>query len=241
MNTIVIFVYSKRNAVCDLNLLFFVKNGIIPRDDIKYFVVINGESDIIDIPGATVIRRENKGGDFGGWWHVLQEYRSDRYILINDTCRGPFTPRYNTAHWVDQFCARLNTFKNGKVIKAVGPTENWDQHQHIQSYCIGIDGEAMEYLIDNGLFATEYDPSTIEGKGAMVAKQEVGMSRMLIENGWEVFCFLLSQMRYPRNMDVTFKPGWYDGITVNPIELMYIKTTWINDAYVQKYSHWMMA
>lgn len=242
MKTLVVFVFSKRasdlRTMFDENLQFFIKHGIVHRPDIDYYLVVNGEAQPPNAEKFTrVIHRENKGGDFGGWGHVLQGERHwDRYILINDTCRGPFLPRWSTGHWVDLFLSRIDTVKNDRLVKLVGPTENHAFYKHIQSYCFGTDATTVDFLVKKGVFSPFFDYN--DDKFKIIMHHEIGMSKHVIENGWEIYSFLLKQHKYPVHGDMQYLSGWYDGINVNPLELMFIKTP-SNTQETRKYTEWL--
>lgn len=231
---------QQRMKVVHENAQYFLKNAIIPKSDLDYYLVINGPSDFPDeIPNVNVVKRDNIGREFEGWGCIARLRKWDRYIFINDTARGPFLPRWSDSHWTDSFLSPLNKLKNGKPIKLVGPTENHGNYHnvtipHIQSYCFGTDSEGLDAILDAGIFDMPADYSAEK----IVVNYEMGLSKCIVDKGWEFYSFLLSQNKYPTNIDVAYRPGRYNGITVNPIELMFIKTTNIYDLYVHIYTHY---
>lgn len=232
-----------KKSVIETNLMFFLKNGVVPHPKVSYFLIINGETTIKDIPNVTVINRPNVGGEFAAWGDFLKDHMDyDRYIFINDTARGPFLPRWFQGHWTDAFCGMLGKMKNGKPIKMVGPTENWaiKPYPHIQTNAFAVDREALLYLVDRGLFNVTVNFNSKHGKEQVILQHEVGGSRYIIENGWEIYSFAVSQNKHPQNNDIMFYPGGYYGITPNPIEVMFVKTTCIHDGYVIRYTDWML-
>jgi lipopolysaccharide biosynthesis protein len=55
----------------------------------------------VDVPGVTVVNRQNNGHDFGAWSQILLEkgedgipryQKYDFFVLLNSTIRGPFFP-----------------------------------------------------------------------------------------------------------------------------------------------------
>jgi len=165
-----------------LNLQYFLEHGIVP--DVDYVVVINGGKCTVEIPPTiTVRRRENTGGDFGAWGAALAFVDLSMYthfVLLNDTVRGPFIPRYIPASlsWLDLLTSKLDD-----RTKLVGLTINyfpWDQTwfreqgppsrvlslqrymaeapqaredlKHVQSMCVGTDSVGIRILLDRGIF-----------------------------------------------------------------------------------------
>ena len=81
------------------NVLFFVDNAI--KDDIDYLFVINGDISFEDrlrkSKNMIMIKRLNKGFDFGGYSlaiQLLQHKNYDYYFFTNSSTIGPIIPVY---------------------------------------------------------------------------------------------------------------------------------------------------
>lgn len=168
-----------------VNLQFFLEHAIVP--DADYVVIINGFRCTVALPsGITVLRRDNTGGDFGAWGSALALIDISMYthfVLLNDTVRGPFLPRYipPSLSWLDLFTSKLDN-----QTKLVGLTMNyfpWDScwcrekgqpngrplsicqfHSagilpknemiHVQSMCTCTDLVGLQLLLSHGIFKT---------------------------------------------------------------------------------------
>ena len=97
MKTLITFVHFE-NDRSKINLDFFVKLGLTNSLDHHFNFVINSSTGGEEIPAQdniSVIKGHNKGHDFGGYKQSLESVNHeefDRFIFINDTCRGPFLP-----------------------------------------------------------------------------------------------------------------------------------------------------
>ena len=120
---------------------------------------------------------------------------------MNSSVIGPFLKE--NLKWTDIF---LNGLKNN--IKLFGSTINCidDPYQaHVQSYIFCMDINTLQYLIDCNIFSLEYEKTKID----VVFNKEVLMSRKIIDNGWNIGCFLKNY----KNVDFTFnekKPRDFD-------------------------------
>ena len=117
---------------------------------------------------------------------------------------GPYLVPYYTGKWTDVF---LNGLSNN--VKLFGSTinnlyyncftrefEKWNSH--VQSYIFSIDKESLEYLIKKEIFSmTNMDQSFSD----VIYKKEIGMSKKILENGWNIGCL----MRSYKDADFLFK------------------------------------
>jgi len=234
------------------NLNFFQKNGVIENENYHYKFVINSETGIENIiprKNVSAIQGHNKGYDFGAYKQSIDSVNIndfDYFIFINDTCRGPFVADYvpSSLTWVDMFLDKIDD-----KVKMVGPTW-WNlrknryvekkfgckrgQGTHIQSYCFGVDKIALNLLLKNNKFDTEN-----KERNQVIGEHEIGCSRLLIENGYKIRPFQMSKYDCGETGDVVF-PDQYFGTTLNPFEIMFIKTNRINNQIVKNYTNWFM-
>tara|TARA_B110000444_G_C18840828_1_gene598826 strand:- start:1003 stop:1752 length:750 start_codon:yes stop_codon:yes gene_type:complete len=246
MKTLITFLYYERNSekVQD-NLKFFLKHGVIENDDYHYNFILNGHECSVEIPQSknlSVIRRENTGWDFGGYTASLEsvdinEY--DNFIFINDTMRGPFTPRYIPPKitWVDMFLAKLDD-----KMMLVGSFLNFGKSPHIQSCAFATNKKGLQILIDKKIFFGDYVTKGWKAKRRFVSKYETRMSQIFLGNPphepgcGEIFGFNLSAWKRGRRL---YEPKQYFNDTINPLEVMFIKTTRINNQTVKNYTKWL--
>ena len=66
------------------------------------------------------------------------------------------------------------------------------------------------------------------------------MSKIIIENGYEIESFQLSYLGGEKNESDSQYTNGYFGTTLNPLEIMFIKTNRINDKIVKNYTRWFM-
>jgi hypothetical protein len=224
---LILYVFHKLNN----NLLFFLKNGIINSDHIKYIFICNNLNIKLNnlLSNFTVIRRDNIGYDFGAWSDALLTnnlYKNYEYFLfINSSALGPFI-KDNKLLWPYIFVNELK-----KNIKLVGPTINasykWDNYNHVQSYCFCMCKSTLEYLIKCKIFSIENYPKT---KREAEKQYEIVMSRLIIKNKWNIGSlhnyykdddFLNLNKDKKLLGDVMFNK--YNNILWNKYELVFIK------------------
>ena len=239
MKTLITFVHFNRpnNSLYRNNLDFFSKVGLTESLDHQFNFIINSKTGGENIPrgkNISVIQGHNKNQDWGAYQQSIysseiKEY--DFFIFINDTCRGPFIPNYipDDITWVELFLHKLN-----EKVKMVGPTwfnadecpwvknnlKNVENGKlaHIQSYCFGVDKKAMTLLLENNKF-------DVIGKSweDLVRDHEIGSSQLLLEKGYQIQPFQLSQYSPEKNRDIS-QSNKYFGININPLEVMFFKT-----------------
>jgi SAM-dependent methyltransferase len=240
---VVLYAYCERGPDTICNLRFFVANGMqCPRT--HYVFIVNGPAEEplpLQGPTVTVIRRENRGFDFGGWAAGLAALTVDDYdhfVFLNGSCCGPFLPGYcHPREWVTAFCSRLQG-----LVHCVGPTINVFKTQprcrpHVQTYAWAVTRECMAMLLARGLFA--YEGAT---KDDVILHQEVGMGSLVIAHGWELACFvreydaIVTYQPYNEAQlrafnpcadcflgDITIKGPLCFGRDLQPMELMFMK------------------
>lgn len=230
--------YENKNS--KNNLIHFLKYGI--NNIIDYYIVIN-ESDfknydrlsqyietlIKNLDNITIIRKENKGFDFGAYNHVIKNYltkKYDYYIFLNGSIKGP-TYKYKDT-WLFEF---IKLFNND--VKLVGTTINMFNHDifenqnlsilygnkkiysHIQSMFFILNSESFDFLYQEKFFDDEYElnklENTIKDKNYIIYKKEFGLSQLILNKGWNINCYL---EKY-RNIDyrIVDTPLYFNPIT----------------------------
>jgi len=164
-----LYAYYEKNEEYKNNLIFFLENGGI-RDDIDYYIIINGlcTVDIPEYSNINIIHRENKGFDFGAWQSVIKNNIKrpyDYYIFINSSVEGPYSVG---SSWLEKF---LELFKKDNNVKLVGTSINifdkgaWDElrkvhgnkppYTHVQSMFFILNSDGFNYLNKIGFFDDE--------------------------------------------------------------------------------------
>ena len=242
MRYLVLFTYYETNA-SKLNLYFFLKNGVFRSNMITYIFIIKGNKLSVKIPkfnNVIVQKTLNEGYDFGGWSDGLKLVNLDnydRFIFLNDTVRGPFLPTYlNKKDWVRHFTAFINI-----KVKLVGSTINRNKiyfrkikNDHIQSMSFATDKIGLDLLIKNNIFNKKLCIDKMkESKWNYISEFEIRMSEIILSNGYNIKSLQFCEIKVdPQHL------LFYNWTTINPLEIMFIKTNRINNKIVQNYSIW---
>mgnify|MGYP001174877776 CR=1 FL=1 len=238
------------------NIEYFFNHGEINNDLTKTCFVINGKKDSlgIDFGEKNTLERENTYGDFAGFYHSIKSFGEDNFdffIFINDTCRGPFLPDYikSNTSWIDLFLDKID-----KRVRLVGPCWNWTDtdrkkgHLHIQSACWGTDRLGIQMLLESRVLKADYNKelglsnfTDKNFKRRYIHWCEIGMSKVIKDNGHKIKPFMMSQYEYP---DIQIpsgdcqKPNKYYGSTIHPFDAMFLKTNRIYDINLQNICRW---
>ena len=178
----------------------FIDHALFEDEDVDFIFICNDSNTSIDLPPyVKKMSRKNIGYDFGGWSYALltqdlyKQY--DQFIFVNSSVMGPYLPDYK-GKWTDLY---LNGLRDN--VKLFGSTintiKNPYQLSHVQSYIFAMDKTTLEYLIQCEIFSnTNYASTFLEA----VWKNEVLMSRKIIEKGWNIG----SLLEYYKDVDFTF-------------------------------------
>lgn len=194
----IIYSYYEKDDRYRTNLIYFLKYGYFKESNVDYTFVING-SHTVNFPKESnikVIQRENTGFDFQGYYLGILSLKKkyNYYVFINSSVRGPYLPPYALTHlrWYQVF---INLLQTDTHVKLVGSTINIQppdpllkltQHApHVQSYCFAMDQQCLDYLMSTNLFRHRY-----ETKMDVIAYQEIGMSTLVLQNGWNLSCLI---------------------------------------------------
>lgn len=244
MNYLILYSYFEQEN-SKKNLEFFLKNAVFDKPNYHYFIVINGDVCSVNLKetkNLKILKRKNEGFDFGGWGHSLKNINVeefDYFIFINSTCIGPFIPRYipKKLTWIELFTSNLDD-----KFKLCGPTINYlpkhpERSEHIQSFAFSTDLTGVKILIKNNIFSPI---ENIERK-KLIENHELGMSKIILNNGYRLFAFQLSEninenIFDKKNLhdDIHYNNKYY-GDTINPIEVMFIKSKRINTKILENY------
>jgi hypothetical protein len=239
-----VFFESKKSLI---NINFFIKNGVFHNNNVQYNFIIKGNKCSVKFPdykNIKVYKMKNEGYDFGGYSYSIQTINKntfDYYIFLNDTVIGPFIPRYNSKYiWYEYFISLISD-----KVKLVGPTINRRQYnnisEHVQSMAFGTDNIGLELLIENNVFNLKNNIKVYKNKGKweFIMNFEVGMSGIIIKNGYEICSFMQSDNYHKKlkhgDIHLTNK---YFSINLNPVEIMFIKNNRIDDLISKRYTYW---
>ena len=241
MKYLVLFNYYETNN-SKINLNFFIENGIFISNIVTFIIIIKDKLSV-NIPkfkNVIVKKTSNQGYDFGGWSDGLKLFNLnnyDRFIFLNDTVRGPFLPSYlNKEDWVKYFTRFLNS-----KIKLTGSTINCTKsikikNDHIQSMSFATDKIGLNLLIKNNIFNKKLCQDIFnQSKWNFITQFEVRMSEIIMNEGYEI----KSLQFFKQKGDIQYINN-YKGTTVNPLEIMFIKTNRINDRILKNYTKWNM-
>lgn len=248
MKTLVSFVFHEYNNRVEN----FFNNCIFQNSDVDFLIICNNKH--IQLPPlpeyVKIIKRDNVGYDFAGWSEgILMNdlYKNyERFIFANSSIVGPFLPPDFKGKWTDIYLNGLltNNVKlfgstiNNMIFINVDPskinitTVNPMACSHVQSYIFSMDIETLEFLINKEIFSLN---NTAETFNNAILNKEVRMSRLIIENGWNIGC---THQLY-KNVDFTFRTKFpfeygitflgdimypqYANIFWKPNELVFIK------------------
>lgn len=202
MKTLVLYVFHHFNSRVE----YFIKNSIFLDPDIDFIIINNGCDITLELPDYVIyFKTINEGYDFGGWSkgllynNLYKEY--DSFIFVNSSAIGPYLPSYFKGKWTDIYLDGLTD-----SVKLFGSTINTgsiniqndpENQSHIQSYIFSTDLEGLSYLISKEIFTISSFATTLL---EAVLTKEVKMSRLIIENGWNIGCL----MNYYKGVDFRF-------------------------------------
>ena len=181
--------YEKESA--RKNLDFFQRHGMDVRDRTTYMLIINGELCTLDTSTwDIVLRRENKGYDFGAWYYGLQNSdlsTFDYFIFLNDSIRGPFGDR----GWIGTFTGLLterdklagitiNCHNNGYNMAYRMPVT-----PHVQSMLLCTDRVGLDVIYPS-IINANHDLTLLE----TVILKEIGASLAILKAGYNITCIL---------------------------------------------------
>ena len=234
------YAYYEKNEEYKENLIYFLQNGLLEYVD--YYIIINGEC-TVDIPNLNniiVLKRENKGFDFGAWSYCINQLTKqyDYYVFLNTSVKGPYLTEEdinNNITWLDKFLVLFNN----EDIKMVGTTINIYQgfteqieeyknnygyeppYTHIQSMFFILNNEGLNYLLSQNFFDEELINSYIDAQ-KIVINNEIRLSQLILLNNWNINSIV------PKYKDIDYrtqKDYIYDGIPYTNELLVFSKNS----------------
>jgi hypothetical protein len=193
----------------------------------------------------TVLNRENSGYDYAAHSHALFYKKEDGqflkddynyFIFLNQTALGPFVPLWCSikGHWAELLTEKINA--ETKLVGATINPLNWDR-AHVQGQCFATDRVGLDIGITEGIFEEQV---RVKDKHEVIQQKEIGYSRKIIENGYNISCLLVAfgwmdfrkqkkdfEKYLPTNCgEVNDDPSGdkkYFGTDIHPYECLFIK------------------
>ena len=218
--------YETSNSIFNLN--FFIKNALSKNTGVNFIFLINSNKCSVNIPtnfNVKIIKRNNSGLDFGAWSDGLKQVDIndyDNFIFINDTVIGPFLPRYIKNDWYVLFCNLLDsrTKLSGLTIN-YKPFNDTKLSKHVQSMMFCTDKVGLTTLISKKIFLdTKYNSLN---KLDYIINYEIGMSKIILESGYQITALALSENKKHNIIDVWFFLNKYFNMNINPLETIFYK------------------
>jgi len=247
---LVAYAYYEKSPQYKENLLLFLRTAVY-SDFIKgsasivdYVVVVNGDHSINfpRWPNLEIIQRNNSCLDFGSWGVAIAQHRTRRhgyFFVINGSVKGPFLPQWYQEHWTQAFISRLKG-----DIGVVGLSVNCPDGvgrgiPHVMSMAVMFDRRVMKLADEKGLFSC-VDSYEIG------LKRESDFSVVIMEAGYNLASMQTAQMGLDFrsnyrdylmdkdniksgckgiDLDIFFKEGWYQGMSPNPMEFVFLKVS----------------
>ena len=114
--------------------------------------------------------------------------------------------------------------------------EDFGELSHIQTMAFGTDRLGLDLARSSGIFNLNRSEGSRE---SIIRNNEIGLSRCILDNGYKIRPFQLSQFTNVFHEDI-HKTDAYFGTTLNPFDVMFIKTNRINNQVVRNYTKWLM-
>jgi hypothetical protein len=187
-STLVLYVFHEYNC----RVKHFIEHALFKSPNVTFLFVWNTtkNKDVhFEIPEyVTVLKRENMGYDFGAWsyglFHEDNYKKYDNFVFVNSSVYGPFLKEGELREmWVKKYLDGLND-----TVKLFGSTINTIKNTkkliHVQSYIYCMKKETVKFLVDKELFSLTNISKTFDE----AINKEIGMSRLIIDNGWNIGC-----------------------------------------------------
>lgn len=262
------------------NLEFFVKNGIIQSYKYNYVIIVNNSVCSVEFPEVNnllVMKRSENQTDLQTYAWFIKDLESKhkqpldiyKYIyFINSSCIGPFIPISSPVNWIEALNSTMNGYELiGPIIEFPADTKGFDALNiksmqnipYIHSYMFGT-GKFGFSIVRDILLDLKDDVT----KDYIVYNTERLITSKILTTGYKIKSLLLKY----KNIDVNDNKLWdksmsngdpevpekYDGIDVNPLEVMFVKNirnsnstrltevsgiSPILSKYIEKYKKWI--
>jgi hypothetical protein len=206
------YAYYEKNNDYKENFKYFLDNVILKKNDIDYYIIINGEC-TLELPNESnnikIIRRKNAGFDFGAWSHCIKNYIKksyDYYIFLNTSVKGPYP---ENIEWLKIFLdlfktdtgnvklvgTSINVLDNFEIFQNSANTYkelyNYDgPYTHVQSMFFILDKEGFDLLDREKFFDDEEELNNNKDIDYIILNKEIKMSQIILRNGYNINAIL---------------------------------------------------
>lgn len=234
-----------------------LKAAVVPEGagDIKKAFWGDGASPL----AALLWRENNQGMDFAAhnttleWFRMHDKLRLYAYfIFLNSSVRGPFYPAYMPPGWawtrayLDRFVDDVRAVSSSLV--CLPPEDAGGYGAKLESWAFALDVVALDSLVEAGTFNVRSCKLCSDG---VVVMGEYGISTVLLAKGHNIATLM---SRYPKDVDWRDELNWhcnnnahpsrhgtYDGISMHPYEVVFIKASWhVGEPFTSRYTEWRM-
>ena len=241
----IIYTYFNSQS-SNYNFNYFVKNELKQSETIDYILVINGfdyhkDITIPILSNVTILKRENKGFDFGGHAHAIKYIKEnnktyDYYFFMNSGVIGPIQPFYlnESSHWSQYFIKKIND-----TVKLVGTTIVCLPHKDkggfgpkVEGFFFMTDTIGLDIFTNKKTIFTDH-----ETKEAAILNGEYALSKAIFENGYSIDCMIKKYqgIDWKDSKNHTMNNYWHPsrhesfyGHSLIPYELIFHKWHWHN-------------
>jgi hypothetical protein len=276
--TLIIYCYYETKDT-KANLEFFVKNALIDSTIYDFTIIINNSVCTVKFPtlsNLSVITRSDNETDLQTYaWYIkdleaktknpFSQYK--HFYFINSRCIGPFIPITVSFNWIDtlnktmsgyELIGPIVEFLSDKKHIDVSPIKTSKNIPFIHTYMFGL-GPLGFSIFKDILLELKEDTT----KEFIVSNIEALITSKIILAGHKIKSFLLKY----KNIDINNEKIWdklissgdpeipekYDGIDVNPLEVMFVKNIRLTNStrpkevsglsltlskYIEQYKKW---
>lgn len=240
--------YEGGNERYHKNLEFFIKMGYLPFRKCKNIetvlhVVVQGHTcsadELLDSePEIVVHRKENKGYDLGAHGYTLKFLQDrheledfDYFLFLNCGQRGPFLPSYwdRTIHWFDAFLVRMNQHENPGICGSSIFCHRSIQKPVVETWAFAMPQKSVLDVLKNTKVFHNH-----KSKEDVVVNGEDALGPYLYDRGYQLESLLYKyksqtwdqkcQPCQKTSISIPSHPFQYDGIMINPLEVIFYKT-----------------
>jgi hypothetical protein len=229
-----------------------LKHGVTESDSIDYVFLINDYVCTLPIPSYKNVRAIKKENSFDlaafhGGLSAVDVESFDAFIFMNSSCIGPFMPAYVTTPWHAVITGMLSdSVKLVAPIIEIPPDDLGVKclatFRHIKpgdtnvpfvhTYFLATDRVGLGVLLQSGVFSAQKIT-----KDEAVLRHERLTTACILNEGHSVRSLMLKYADVDFSDKANWKfsrwstskvtcpevPGNYDGIDVNPLEVMFVK------------------